>query len=230
MAGILKPAAATQLIGALRERFPDTVIHVHTHDSAGTGVATQLAAAAAGADIVDCALDSMSGLNSQPSMGALVNCLRGTERDTGIDPRSLLALSNYWEGTRALYAPFEADMRYCSSDVYTHEMPGGQSTNLRFQSQTLGLGDAWPAVQAAYAAANRALGDIVKVTPSSKVVGDLAQFMVQNGLDDTTLVERADALSFPGSVVEYMQVGCFRGWVFCVCGVCGVDCCLFCSN
>ncbi|KAG2437519.1 hypothetical protein HYH02_011162 [Chlamydomonas schloesseri] len=205
MAGLLKPRAATMLVGALRQRFPNTVIHVHTHDSAGTGVATQLAAAAAGADIVDCCVDSMSGLTSQPSMGAIVNALHGTPLDTGINPQHLLPLFNYWESTRELYAPFESNMKAVSSDVYVHEMPGGQYTNLKFQAMSLGLGEEWSNICTAYAAANRALGDIVKVTPSSKVVGDLAQFMVQNGLDEKSLVDKAENLSFPSSVVEFMQ-------------------------
>jgi pyruvate carboxylase len=214
MAGLLKPRAATALIGALRRRFPDVVIHVHTHDSAGTGVATQLAAAAAGADIVDAALDAMSGLTSQPSMGAIVAALRGSEHDTGLDPASILELSRYWEGTRALYTQFESGQLFSSSDVYRHEMPGGQYTNLKFQaSQTLGPAAAssspeqqWAQVQDAYAAANRALGDIVKVTPSSKVVGDLAQFMVSNGIqDEGQLAARAADLSFPASVIEFFQ-------------------------
>jgi len=205
MAGLLKPRAATMLVGALRERFPDLVIHVHTHDSAGTGVATQLAAAYAGADMVDCCMDSMSGLTSQPSMGAIVNTLQGTQLDTGVDPKAILPLSQYWEQTRELYAPFESNMKAVSSDVYVHEMPGGQYTNLKFQATSLGLGDEWEKICTSYAAANRALGDIVKVTPSSKVVGDLAQFMVQNKLDEKSLVEQAETLSFPASVVEYFQ-------------------------
>jgi len=207
MAGLMKPQAATILVGALRQRWPDLVIHVHTHDTAGTGVATQLAAAAAGADVVDCAIDSMSGTTSQPSMGAIVNSLVGSELDTGINPELILPLNDYWEKTRALYGQFEAtdSLKSSSSDVYHHEMPGGQYTNLKFQAESLGLGDEWDKVKIAYAAANRALGDIVKVTPSSKVVGDLAQFMVQNNLDEKTVVERAEELSFPGSVVEFMQ-------------------------
>jgi pyruvate carboxylase len=214
MAGLLKPRAATVLVGALRQRFPNVVIHVHTHDSAGTGVATQLAAAAAGADIVDAAVDAMSGLTSQPSMGAIVAALRGTEHDTGLDPAAVLELSRYWEGTRALYTQFESGQLFSSSDVYRHEMPGGQYTNLKFQaSQTLGPAAAssspeqqWAQVQDAYAAANRALGDIVKVTPSSKVVGDLAQFMVSNGIsDEHQLLARAADLSFPASVIEFFQ-------------------------
>ncbi|CAL5223603.1 g6142 [Coccomyxa viridis] len=205
MAGLLKPRAASQLVGALRERFPELVLHVHTHDTAGTGVATQLACANAGADIVDCAIDSMSGTTSQPSMGAIVNALHGTSLATGIDPLWLARLSIYWEQTRGLYAPFESDLRSSSSDVYYHEMPGGQFTNLKFQALSLGLGDRWEKVKDAYAHANRALGDIVKVTPSSKVVGDLAQFMVQNELTEKELVDRAETLDFPSSVVEFLQ-------------------------
>ncbi|EFN52428.1 hypothetical protein CHLNCDRAFT_138936 [Chlorella variabilis] len=205
MAGLLKPRAATMLIGALRQRFPDLPIHVHTHDTAGTAVATQLAAAAAGADIIDCCIDSVSGTTSQPSMGAIVHSLAGSDLDTGIDPDSLLPLIDYWDQTRLLYAPFESNLRSSSSDVYRHEMPGGQYTNLKFQAASLGLASEWGRVKHAYAAANRALGDIVKVTPSSKVVGDLAQFMVSNSLDEHSLVAQADALSLPSSVVEYLQ-------------------------
>jgi pyruvate carboxylase len=208
MAGLLKPRAATLLVGALRERFPNVPIHVHTHDTAGTGVATQLAAAAAGADLIDAAIDSMSGTTSQPSLGALVHCLRGTELDTGVDPEELLPLIDYWDLTRAVYSPFESTLRSPSSEVYYHEMPGGQYTNLKFQAQSnLGTtGDGWQKVKNAYAAANRALGDIVKVTPSSKVVGDLAQFMVANGIkDEHALVEAAEGLSLPSSVVEFLQ-------------------------
>lgn len=205
MAGLLKPRAATMLIGALRKQFPDMPIHVHTHDTAGTGVATQLACAAAGADIIDCCTDSMSGATSQPSLGAIVNALRGTDLDTGINTGQLARLNTFWEQTRGLYAPFESDVRSASSDVYQHEMPGGQFTNLKFQSLSLGLGEQWEQVKAAYAQANRALGDIVKVTPSSKVVGDLAQFMVQNDLDEARLVEKASSLNLPDSVVEFLQ-------------------------
>ena len=207
MAGLLKPRAATLLVSTLRAQHPNVPIHVHTHDTAGTGVASQLAAAAAGADILDCAIDSMSGLTSQPSMGAFINAVADTNLDSGIDPAAILPLVDYWEKTRNLYGQFEASssLKSASSDVYLHEMPGGQYTNLKFQSESLGLGDQWDKVKAAYAMANRALGDIVKVTPSSKVVGDLAQFMVQNDLDEFTVVEKADELSFPGSVVEFMQ-------------------------
>jgi pyruvate carboxylase len=169
MAGLLKPRAATMLVGALRAKFPDIPIHVHTHDTAGTGVATQLAAAAAGADIIDCCIDSMSGTTSQPSMGALVHSLVGSELDTGINPQELLILADYWEKTRALYRPFEQTLMSSSSEVYYHEMPGGQYTNLKFQAQSLGLGEDWSKVKDAYAAANRALGDIVKVSKERKI-------------------------------------------------------------
>lgn len=138
MAGVLKPRAATTLVSALRARWPDLVIHVHTHDSAGTAVATQLAAAAAGADIVDLAMDAMSGCTSQGALGAVVGALQGTERDTGLDLDDVNRLSLFWEQTRALYSPFESTLRSSSADVYYHEMPGGQYTNLKFQSLSLG--------------------------------------------------------------------------------------------
>ncbi|GMH36667.1 hypothetical protein BSKO_04540 [Bryopsis sp. KO-2023] len=205
MAGLLRPRAATMLVSALRKEFPDLPLHIHTHDSAGTGVATQLACAAAGADIVDSCIDSMSGFTSQPSMGAIVAALEGTELDTGVNLEHIGGLNQFWEHTRGLYAPFECGLKSTSSDVYSHEMPGGQYTNLKFQATSLGLGDEWDKIKTAYAAANRALGDIVKVTPSSKVVGDLAQFMVQNNLDEHSLLEQADQLSFPNSVVELLQ-------------------------
>jgi len=205
MAGLLKPEAASLLIGALRKEHPNLPIHVHTHDTAGTGVASMLAAARAGADAVDCAIDSMSGTTSQPSMGALVSSLRGTELDTGVDPAQVAALDTYWDQVRGVYAPFEAGQLTGSSDVYEHEMPGGQMTNLMFQSKSLGLGDRWPAIKKAYAQANELLGDVVKVTPSSKVVGDLANFMVTNDLTAKDVRDKASSLSFPTSVVEFFQ-------------------------
>jgi pyruvate carboxylase len=205
MAGLLKPNAARQLIGALRQAFPYLPIHVHTHDTAGTGVASMLAASEAGADVVDVAIDTMSGLTSQPSMGAIVAALAGSERDTGFVLDDLQGLVDYWDQVRSLYAPFESGLKSGGADVYLHEMPGGQYTNLQFQARALGLTGRWEAIKRAYAAANRLLGDIIKVTPSSKVVGDLAQFMVQNDLDEQSVLERADTLSFPRSVVEFFQ-------------------------
>ena len=205
MAGLLRPRAATLLVDSLRRAFPDVPIHVHTHDTAGTGVASMLAAAAAGADIVDAAVASMSGTTSQPAMGAIVAALHGHERDTGLSIEGLQPLSTYWEQARGLYAPFESGVHTGSSDVYLHEMPGGQYTNLMFQARSLGLAHRWPAIKRAYAAANRLLGDIIKVTPSSKVVGDLAQFMVQNDLDEAQVLAQAETLSLPKSVVEFFQ-------------------------
>jgi pyruvate carboxylase len=205
MAGLLKPKAAKLLVGALRDAFPEVPIHVHTHDTAAAGVASMLACAEAGADVVDVALEAMAGLTSQPAVGAIVAALQGTPLDTGLQLSELQVLSDYWEQTRRLYAPFESGLKSGSADVYFHEMPGGQYTNLQFQANQLGLAERWPAIKRAYASANRLLGDIIKVTPSSKVVGDLAQFMVQNDLTEEDVVDQAETLSFPNSVVEFFH-------------------------
>ncbi|MEM7263296.1 MAG: biotin/lipoyl-containing protein, partial [Planctomycetota bacterium] len=210
MAGLLKPAASKLLLESLRREFPDLPVHVHTHDTASAGVASMLAASEAGADVVDVAIDAMAGLTSQPSMGALVAALEGTEHDTGIHRTGLGPIDEYWEQVRELYAPFESGLKSGSADVYEHEMPGGQYTNLKFQSQALGLTGRWTAIKLAYASANRLLGDIIKVTPSSKVVGDLAQFMVQNDLSEADVREQASTLSFPSSVVDFMRGGIGR--------------------
>jgi pyruvate carboxylase len=207
MAGLLKPQAAKILIGSLRNKYPDIPIHVHTHDTSGAGVAAMLAAAEAGADVVDVAVDSMSGLTSQPSMGAVVASTQNTNLDTGIDLQKVHEYSAYWEQTRQLYAPFECcvTMKSGNSDIYDNEIPGGQYTNLQFQAFSLGLADQFEEVKKMYREANQLLGDIIKVTPSSKVVGDLAQFMVQNKLTGAMVEERAEDLSFPQSVIEFMQ-------------------------
>jgi pyruvate carboxylase len=205
MAGLLKPEAATMLVGAIRQEFPDLPIHVHTHDTAGTGVASMLACARAGADAVDAASDAMSGTTAQPSIGAIVASTNGTAYDTGLDLESIQSLNEYWEECRGLYAPFESGQKTGSSDVYTHEMPGGQYTNLLFQSTQLGLTGQWSKVKKAYATSNRLLGDIIKVTPSSKVTGDLAQFIVANNLTEQEVIDNAESLSFPKSVIEYFQ-------------------------
>merc|ERR1719172_348283 len=147
----------------------------------------------------------MSGMTSQPSIGALINAVKGTPLETGIDPKGLGPLATYWDQARGLYAPFESGLKSGTSDVYEHEMPGGQYTNLKFQAMQNGLGAEWDAVKEAYAAANRLMGNIVKVTPSSKVVGDLTQFIVANNLTEESLLEEADTLSFPSSVVDFMQ-------------------------
>uniref|UniRef100_A0A2P2HWL7 Pyruvate carboxylase n=1 Tax=Hirondellea gigas TaxID=1518452 RepID=A0A2P2HWL7_9CRUS len=207
MAGLLKPRAAAMLVGALREKYPDMPIHVHTHDTSGAGVASMLQCARSGADVVDVAVDSMSGMTSQPSMGAMVACLEGDELDTGFTLDKISRYNAYWEQTRTLYGPFECavTMKSGNADVYQNEIPGGQYTNLQFQAFSLGLGEQFEEVKAAYIEANQLMGDLIKVTPSSKVVGDFAQFMVQNKLNAKDILEKADELSFPKSVVEFMQ-------------------------
>ncbi|KAJ9577360.1 hypothetical protein L9F63_006040, partial [Diploptera punctata] len=207
MAGLLKPAAARLLVSALRDKHPDIPIHIHTHDTAGAGVASMLACAEAGADVVDVAVDSMSGMTSQPSMGAVVASLQGSKLDTGVNLNNVSEYSAYWEQTRTLYAPFECTttMKSGNADVYLNEIPGGQYTNLQFQAYSLGLEEFFEDVKKAYRDANMLLGDIIKVTPSSKVVGDLAQFMVQNKLTADDVLNKAEELSFPKSVLEFLQ-------------------------
>jgi pyruvate carboxylase len=205
MAGLLKPQAAQLLISSIRNEFPNLPIHVHTHDTAGTGVSSMLECAYAGADAVDVASDAMSGTTSQPSLGAVVAALKGSKYDTGVNPEEIMHINDYWEAMRGVYGPFESGQKSGSADVYQHEMPGGQYTNLLFQSTQLGLAGQWPSIKRAYATANRLLGDIIKVTPSSKVVGDLAQFIVQNKLTEQEVIDQAETLSFPKSVVEYFQ-------------------------
>lgn len=205
MAGVLKPKAATLLIGAIREKYPDIPIHVHTHDSAGTGVATYVACANAGADAVDTATDSMSGMTSQPSVGALLASLEGTGLDPGLNGEHVRAIDTYWAQLRLLYSPFEAGLTGPDPEVYEHEIPGGQLTNLIFQASQLGLGTQWAETKKAYEQANDLLGDIVKVTPTSKVVGDLAQFMVSNKFSYEDVQAKAKELDFPGSVLEFFE-------------------------
>jgi len=205
MAGLLTPRAAEILVKGLREQHPDIPIHVHTHDTPGSGVASMIAAANAGADVVDVAMDAMSGLTSQPSLGAVAASMRGTELDTGTDVSAIAPLNTYWENIRSLYLPFESGQLHGSSDVYDHEIPGGQYTNLLFQSRQLGLTEKWPEIKKKYAEANILLGDIPKVTPSSKIVGDLAQFMVSQNLSSEDVIEQADALAFPESVLQYLR-------------------------
>jgi len=207
MAGLLKPSSSKLLVSSLRAEWPDVPIHVHTHDTSGCGVASMIACAEAGADAIDVAVDSMSGMTSQPSMGALVASLQGSPLDTGISLDDVSAYSAYWEQARQLYGPFEccATMKSGNADVYKHEIPGGQYTNMQFQAYSLGLGDQFEDVKKSYVEANLLLGDLVKVTPSSKVVGDLAQFMVQNKLTAAEVQAKAGELSFPSSVVEFLQ-------------------------
>ncbi|KAK9455075.1 carbamoyl-phosphate synthase L chain, ATP binding domain-containing protein [Dipodascopsis uninucleata] len=204
MAGTMKPRAATILIGTIREKYPDLPIHVHTHDSAGTGVASMAACAEAGADVVDVATNSMSGMTSQPSISALLATLEGSI-DTGLNVDYIREIDAYWAQIRLLYSVFEADLKGPDPEVYEHEIPGGQLTNLLFQAQQVGLGAQWQETKRAYVQANKLLGDLVKVTPTSKVVGDLAQFMVSNKLSPEEVVERAEELDFPDSVLDFLQ-------------------------
>ncbi|CAI4061868.1 hypothetical protein SKDZ_07G1950 [Saccharomyces kudriavzevii ZP591] len=204
MAGTMKPAAAKLLIGSLRAKYPDLPIHVHTHDSAGTAVASMAACALAGADVVDVAINSMSGLTSQPSINALLASLEGNI-DTGINVEHVRELDAYWAEMRLLYSCFEADLKGPDPEVYQHEIPGGQLTNLLFQAQQLGLGEQWAETKRAYREANYLLGDIVKVTPTSKVVGDLAQFMVSNKLTPDDVKRLANSLDFPDSVMDFFE-------------------------
>ena len=205
MAGVLKPKAATILISSIRRIYPYLPIHVHTHDSAGTGIATYVACAQAGADAVDTATDSMSGMTSQPSVGALLAALEGSDHDPGLNGHNVRSIDTYWAQLRLLYSPFEAGLTGPDPEVYEHEIPGGQLTNLIFQASQQGLGAQWAETKKAYEQANDLLGDIVKVTPTSKVVGDLAQFMVSNRLDYDGVIAKAESLDFPGSVLEFFE-------------------------
>jgi pyruvate carboxylase len=204
MAGLLKPAAAKVLIKALKQEV-GLPIHFHTHDTAGIACATILAAADAGVDAVDCAMDALSGNTSQATLGSVVEALAHTDRDTGLDITAIREISDYWDSVRAHYAAFESGMQAPSSEVYLHEMPGGQFTNLKAQARSLGLEDRWPEVAQTYADVNRMFGDIVKVTPSSKVVGDMALMMVSQGLSRAEVEDPNRDLSFPDSVVDMMR-------------------------
>jgi len=204
MAGLLKPAAARVLIKALRDQT-DLPIHLHTHDTSGATAATVLAAVDAGVDAVDAAIDAMSGTTSQPCLGSIVEALRHTERDTGLDGEVIRSLSFYWEAVRTHYTAFESDLKAGASEVYLHEMPGGQFTNLREQARSLGLDQRWHEVARAYADANQLFGDIVKVTPSSKVVGDMALMMVAQDLTSDDVLDPARDIAFPSSVVEMLR-------------------------
>jgi pyruvate carboxylase len=204
MAGLCKPYAAYALVKALREEV-GVPIHFHTHDTSGINAGSVLRAADAGVDIADAALASMSGMTSQPNLNSIVAALAHTERDTGLDFDALNRLSDYWEQVREYYYPFEEGQKSPTAEVYHHEMPGGQYTNLRQQAKSMGLESRWHEIADTYAEVNQLFGDIVKVTPSSKVVGDLALFMVTNGLTAMDVLAPNRKLNFPKSVVEMMQ-------------------------
>ncbi|MEG1240221.1 MAG: pyruvate carboxylase [Oscillospiraceae bacterium] len=204
MSGLLKPYAAKKLVTALKNEV-GLPIQLHTHDTTGNQVAAYLMAAEAGVDIVDAAVSSMASLTSSPSMNAVVAALEGQERDTGLDLQRLQSLSDYWADVRLRYSKFDVGLTSPTTDIYRYEIPGGQYTNLRPQVVSLGLGHRFDEVKEMYKKVNEMLGDIVKVTPSSKMVGDLAIFMVQNNLTPENIVERGEALTFPDSVVSYFK-------------------------
>ncbi|NKX43834.1 pyruvate carboxylase [Roseicyclus persicicus] len=204
MAGLLKPASAAVLIPALKDAV-DLPIHFHTHDTAGIACGTILAASAAGVDAVDCAMDALSGNTSQATLGTIVEALQFTDRDTGLDIKAIREISDYWEAVRAHYAAFESGMQAPASEVYLHEMPGGQFTNLKAQARSMGLEDRWHEVAQMYADVNRMFGDIVKVTPSSKVVGDMALMMVSQGLTRADVENPEKEVAFPESVIDMLR-------------------------
>ena len=204
MAGLMKHGTATALITALKGEV-GLPIHFHTHDTSGAAIATVLAASAAGVDCIDAAMDSFSGNTSQPTLGSIVESLKSTDRDTGLDIGAIREISNYFEQVRGHYAAFESGLQAPASEVYLHEMPGGQFTNLKAQARSLGLEERWHAVAQTYADVNQMFGDIVKVTPSSKVVGDMALMMVAQGLTRAQVEDPNTDVAFPDSVIDMMR-------------------------
>lgn len=204
MAGLLKPYAAYSLIKELKNNV-EVPIHLHTHDTSGNGVATCLMASEAGVDIIDGALETMAGLTSQPSLNAIIEALKNTERDTKIDLNGYEEIGNYYADLRNVYKMFESGLCSPSAEIYKYEIPGGQYSNLKPQADSLGLSDKFEIVKEKYKEANMILGDIIKVTPSSKVVGDLAIFMTKNNLDKDNIIEEGKNLSFPDSVLDYCR-------------------------
>ncbi|PGL69763.1 pyruvate carboxylase [Bacillus sp. AFS055030] len=204
MAGLLKPQAAYTLISELKDTV-DLPIHLHTHDTSGNGLYTYVKAIEAGVDVVDIAIGSMSGLTSQPSANSLYYALKDSNNETNLNINGLEQLSTYWEGVRKYYSSFESGMVSPHTEVYQHEMPGGQYSNLKQQAKGVGLGDRFEEVKDMYGRVNQLFGDVVKVTPSSKVVGDMALFMVQNNLDEDSVYEKGENIDFPDSVIEFFE-------------------------
>lgn len=204
MAGLLKPQAAYRLISELKDTV-NVPIHLHTHDTSGNAIMTYEKAIQAGVDIVDVAISAMSAHTSQPSMSSLYYALLGDKRAPQMDIQKAQALNHYWEDVRPYYQSFENGMNAPQTEVYLHEMPGGQYSNLQQQAKAVGLSDKWDEVKQMYRKVNMMFGDIVKVTPSSKVVGDMALFMLQNQLTEEDLYEKGDTLSFPDSVVSFFE-------------------------
>jgi pyruvate carboxylase len=207
MAGLCKPYAASALVKALKEEI-GLPIHFHTHDTSGVAAASVLQASEAGVDVADLAIASLSGSTSQPCLNSIVAALHGTKRDTGLDLDALNEFSNYWELVREFYAPFDTSPKSGSANVYLHEMPGGQYTNLKEQAASMGLLARWPEIERMYADVNQLFGDIVKVTPSSKVVGDMTMFMITRGLKPADVLElEPGSAPFPESVIDMLQGG-----------------------
>lgn len=204
MSGLLKPMAAAKLIKTLKQEI-GIPIHLHTHDTSGNGVAAILIAAQAGVDIVDAAFNSMSGLTSQPALNSVVAALQNSDRDTGLDPDKLQKIAEYWRDVRPVYGGFESELVTSTAEIYKYEIPGGQYSNLKPQVESFGLGYKFDEVKDMYKTVNAMLGDIVKVTPTSKVVGDMAIFMVQNELTPENIYEKAAGIDFPDSVVSYFE-------------------------
>ena len=204
MAGLLKPRAAYRLISELKATV-DLPIHLHTHDTSGNGIITYSAATQAGVDIVDVATGAMSASTSQPGMASLYYALADDKRQPKININNAQQINHYWEDVRMYYKPFENGLNSPHAEVYTHEMPGGQYSNLQVQAKAVGLGDQWEEVKTMYHTVNMMFGDIVKVTPSSKVVGDMALFMVQNNLTEEDVYEKGLEYNFPESVVTFFQ-------------------------
>lgn len=204
MSALLKPYAAKKLITALKNEI-SIPIHLHTHDTTGNGVATVLMAADAGVDIVDTTFNSMSGLTSQPALNSIVAALKNTDRETGISISGIQKVSDYWEAVRPVYSKFESELKSGSAEIYKYEIPGGQYSNLKPQVESFGLGHRFNDVKEMYKDVNNMVGDIIKVTPSSKMVGDLAIFMVQNDLNPNNITDKAKNMAFPDSVVSYFK-------------------------
>src|ERR1700740_1507169 len=208
MAGLCKPYAAFELVRTLREEIAIPV-HFHTHDTSGLNAASVLKAAEAGVDVADAAVAAMSGGTSQPNLNSIVEALRHTPRDTGLDVAALNECSDYWETVREYSLPFDSGPRAGSARLYEHEIPGGQYTNLREQAAAMGLGHLWRDVEHTYAEVNRLFGDIVKVTPSSKAVGDMTLFLMAKGMhaQDLLQLDIHNDVAFPNSVVEMLAGG-----------------------
>ncbi|ADK16765.1 2-oxoglutarate carboxylase small subunit [Clostridium ljungdahlii DSM 13528] len=204
MSALLKPYSAYKLVKALKNEI-SIPIHLHTHDTTGNGVATVLMAADAGLDIADTAFNSMSGLTSQPALNSIAAALKNTNRDTKLDADNLQKISNYWEDVRPIYSQFESGLKSSTAEIYKYEIPGGQYSNLKPQVESFGLGDRFEDVKEMYKRVNKMLGNIIKVTPSSKMVGDLAIFMIQNDLDEKNIYEKGKNLAFPDSTISFFK-------------------------